>query len=121
MWTAFDYLYRDAGNFKAFGTVILNGALSSKDRKLIRPRLSSGEYFIAEQVDVAPLYEKLYEVSGGPTQSDHCWHEFVGLHGITAPNDASSALPASELVARFARVERWDESLSPHFSLAAVL
>lgn len=31
MWTAFDYMYRDAGNFKAFGAVVLDGELDEGD------------------------------------------------------------------------------------------
>lgn len=119
MWTAFDYMYRDAGNFKAFGRVIIKGSLNEADRYSILSCLSSGEYFIAEQVGVPPLYEQLYRWSGGPTQSDHCWHEFVAFRDLSElPVGASTAVAAAEFVARFAAVTDWDGELSPHFRLA---
>jgi hypothetical protein len=118
MWTAFDYMYRDAGNFKAFGTAVLDGALTSDDEELIRSRLASGEYFIAEQIGIPPLYQKLYKWSGGRTPSDHCWHEFVRVREIPTLPAISPLCLASNLVSRFAGITRWDETLSPHFSLA---
>ena len=30
MWVAFDYMYRDAGNFKAFATVNIEGRLRAR-------------------------------------------------------------------------------------------
>lgn len=117
MLTGFDYMYRDAGNFKAFGTVALDGRLSDADRELIRERLSSGEFFIAEQVGVPPLYRELYKWSGGPTSDDHCWHEFVGFRTLSEAEGADP-IPALEFVARFAAVEDWKQELSRHFWIA---
>jgi hypothetical protein len=119
MWTAFDYMYRDAGNFKAFGSVILDGRLEPEERRLIQERLSSGEFFIAEQVGMPSLYRELYKWSGGPTKDDHCWHEFVEFREMSEPPEQSAAMSARELVKRFASIEDWDEGLSPHFWLEA--
>lgn len=119
MWTAFDYLYRDAGNFKAFGTVALQGRVSCGDQLAIRKRLESGEFFIAEQIGIPPLYEALYKWSKGPTATDHCWHEFVGFRECTCPPEgAGFSMPAQQFVDRFTAVTTWDGSLSPHFSIA---
>ncbi|WP_155264414.1 hypothetical protein [Sphingomonas segetis] len=119
MWTAFDYMYRDAGNFKALGTVLVEDLLNEADRHSVVACLSSGEFFIAEQVGLPPLYEQLHRWSGGPTQSDHCWHEFVAFRDLSElPAGASNAMPAAEFVARFAAVTDWDGELSPHFRLA---
>jgi hypothetical protein len=117
MWTAFDYLYRDAGNFKAFGTVILKGRVQPSDRELIRSRLSSGEFFVAEQVGVPPLYGELYRWTGGPTELDHCWHEFVGFREIESSEGEDEAIASENFVSRFAGIEDWDGALSPHFTL----
>jgi hypothetical protein len=114
MWTTFDYMYRDAGNFKAFGMIVLEGRVGAADQELIRSRLSSREFFIAEQVGVPPLYQNLYGWSGGATDSDHCWHEFVGFRDIAAFEGDSNTHEAKELVSRFDSVEDWDEALSPH-------
>jgi hypothetical protein len=118
MWIAFDYMYRDAGNFKAFGTVILEGSLSAADQVLIRSRLSGGEFFIAEQVGVPTLYQELYRWSGGPTDLDHCWHEFVGFREIAAPEKKCDGSEVDEFIRRFAAVGDWDQALSPHFELS---
>ena len=119
MWTAFDYMYRDAGNFKAFGTVILEGALSPADREMLRDRLEEGEYFIAEQIGVPSLYEQLYRWSDGATSSDHCWHEFVGFRDLESrPGEHPPIAEARAFITQFASVGEWDASLSPHYKLA---
>ena len=33
MWTLFKYLYRDAGNFKAFGSLALEGPLTADEQQ----------------------------------------------------------------------------------------
>jgi len=68
MWTAFDYMYRDAGNFKAFGTIVLKGYLSTGDQEIVCTSLDGGEFFVAEQVGVPALYDDLYKWSAGPTR-----------------------------------------------------
>lgn len=119
MVAAFEYRYRDAGNFKAYGWVVLDRHLNSSEERLVRSRLESGEFFIAEQIGVPPLYDQLYQWSNGPTQSDHCWHEFVGFRELAAlPEQATSKIAARDLVARFSIVQQWDEALSPNFRLA---
>jgi hypothetical protein len=117
MWTAFDYMYRDAGNSKVFGTVILEGRLGAADQEVIRSHLSSREFFLAEQVGVPPLYQKLYRWSAGATNSDHCWHEFVAFREIAAHESASEVVKSRNFVSRFTSVKDWDETLSPHFAL----
>jgi len=117
MWTGFDYVYRDAGNFKAFGTVLLRGAVTKIDEDLVRRSLDSGEYFIAEQVGVPPLYDQLYQWSSGPTESDHCWHEFVGFREINTPPimPTFNIVSARQFISRFAAIDNWDLGQSPHF------
>ena len=117
MPTAFEYMYRDAGNFKAFGSLILDAEISAAGEALVLNRLESGEFFIAEQVGVPPLCEALYASSGGPTQADHCWHEFVGFRRLTSLPDRCSVFSASEFIQSFAQIERWHGNLSPHFAV----
>lgn len=118
MWTLFDYMYRDAGNFKAFGSVALRGRLRHADRQEILDRLDRGEYFIAEQVGVPPLYGELYKWSNGPTESDHCWHELVGFREMKSRcSEHTHTTDAAEFVERFRSIRLWDGSLSPHFEL----
>lgn len=117
MLTLFEYRYRDAGNFKAFGRLALYGALTQDEMRAVRSRLSGDGLFIAEQLNVPSLYEQLYQWSDGPTAADHCWHEFVDIHLVdeTEGADACSGGEAKDFVARLLAVDTWQESLSPHF------
>ena len=118
--TLFQYRYRDSGNFKASGNVVLMGKLTAAEQQRFGLCLDRGEFFIAEQVGVPPLYEQLYQWSGGPTSSDHCWHEFAGF----AEMDSSDVPPhafywgeAADFLDQFCSIEQWDGSLSPHFEM----
>lgn len=118
MWTVLDYAYRNARNFKAFGSVAFKGKISPTDELRFQQRLEAGEFFIAEQIGVPPLYEKLYEFSGGPTEDDHCWHEFLDFRHMEALDQTLIELGSSDgFIARCAAITRWNESLSPHFEL----
>ena len=78
-WLVFDYLYRDASNYKAFGSVWLTGTLTEAERTELVECLDGSEFFVAEQVGVPPLYRVLFEDGGGPTEDDHAWHMFEGF------------------------------------------
>lgn len=56
-YCVFEYLYRDAGNYKVWGELLLQGALSDADVECLRERFVGGKYFIAEQ-SVFRLYLK---------------------------------------------------------------
>lgn len=120
MHTNFDYRYRDAGNFKAFGSVTFDGSITPQQKEAVRSTLESGDFFIAEQVGVPPLYDQLYHWSNGPIEADHCWHEFVGFEEARRANsDGECGEPIAAFVARFTSIVEWDEALSPHFDLRA--
>lgn len=122
MNTLFEYRYRDAANFKAHGSLVLNGALVNSESEAVHSRLFEDGLFIAEQLGVPPLYESLYRWSGGPTSADHCWHEFVGIRLIEDGDEQNQAHvwgEADEFVTRLLGVEEWKEELSPHFRLGA--
>jgi hypothetical protein len=75
-----EYLYRDANNFKAFGQILLSGNISENYITEIKSYLDSGEFFVAEQVNIPTLYSQLWKYSNGPTIADHTFHEFSSLH-----------------------------------------
>lgn len=116
-WTIFEYLYRDVGNFKAFGSIAFEGRISNADREAICAKLDSGEFFIAEQIGVPPLYEQLYEWSDGATILDHCWHEFFGFRESGSPECRPIGGNVKDFVMRVTLMKEWDLSLSPHCSL----
>lgn len=74
-----EYLYRDAGNYKAFGEVLLTGAWSPDRASRIEELLGGERWFVAAQVGVPPLHHQLWAFSGGPTDDDHAFHELVRI------------------------------------------
>ena len=75
-YTILEYQYRDAGNYKAFGELLLEGEMTPSDLADLTPYLYDGEYFIPEEVDIPPLQPLLWEEFGGPGEDDHEWHTF---------------------------------------------
>jgi hypothetical protein len=112
MTTAFEYRYRDASNYKASGRILLNGRLSDVGRALIIDSLEDGEFFVAEQVGIPPLYEALYQLSDGPTEDDHGWHEFVAFTEKVPADDEPVWGSANDLALRFAGIKRWNVAMS---------
>lgn len=120
MWTLFKYLYRDASNYKAFGAVAVAGQFSEDERANIRQQLESGQFFIAEQIGVPPLYDQLYRWSDGPISDDHCWHEFERFEEVgERPSGMIVSGSAADFVARISAVKEWQLDLSPHFAIGA--
>lgn len=112
----FEYLYRDASNYKAWGTILLLGVPSQNDIAALRACLESGEYFVAEQVGIPAVYKELWDLSGGPNSDDHALHEFVNLRAASEDERKSLRLfgNLSGLLKTFQAVTMWDYSLSPN-------
>src|SRR3546814_10327911 len=55
-FTVFEYMYRDAGNFKTEGRLLLSG-MDPEAEAVIRGCLEWGDQFVAEQVGVPALCE----------------------------------------------------------------
>ena len=112
-----EYMYRDANNFKAFGQLLLTGEITDSDIVEIKSFLDSGEYFVAEQVDVPTLYSQLWKYSNGPTIADHAFHEFIELRSATDKEAASLEVwgDMATLSSTFHNVRQdWDCRLSVH-------
>jgi hypothetical protein len=119
-YTLFNYLYRDADNYKAFGVLALDGEMTEGELKSVRSFFSGDGLFIAEQIRVPALQGKLHKWSNGPTSADHCWHEFMGVNVISetdVPADAYYYGRTTEFMARLFLVGEWNEELSPQFRL----
>jgi hypothetical protein len=117
----FEYIYRDAGNFKACNELLLEGDLSEDEIGRIRRRFESEELFIAEQIGVPPLYEVLWrECECEPSsEMDHVWHE---LCAIRAADDTDLSRlkvwgKAKSLLASIESVETWNLQLSRNWDL----
>lgn len=79
----FEYIYRDASNYKAWGMLLLSGVPSQSDIAALRACLESDVYFVAEQVGIPAVYKELWDLSGGRSSDDHALHEFVALRVAT--------------------------------------
>lgn len=116
----FEYLYRDADNFKAWGALLLEGALIDAQVVEMRSKLEGEEFFIAEQIGAPPLYQELWKYSDGPTENDHVWHEFFALRPAEE-NDLVEDEPwgtANALFTSISGIARWNERLSLHWEVA---
>ena len=116
-YTIFEYLYRDAANYKAWGSILLTGATPTGTRKALDQCLDSGEFFVVEQVNIPTLYECLYAYSNGTTVDDHAYHEFSEMRPATH-EEIKTMTPwgsVTELVAAFQDAKnKWDVRHSPH-------
>ena len=118
-FTVFEYMYRDAGNFKTTGRLLLAGE-DAQAESVIRGCLESADQFVAEQIGVPALCEEHWESVGeDPSDLDHAYHEFVGLRPATT---ADMRLPEwgslTTMVAKMqAAARRWDVTLSPNCDL----
>ncbi len=116
----FEYLYRDADNFKAWGALLLKGALNDAQVAEMKCKFEGETFFIAEQLGVPPLYQELWNYSGGAAESDHPWHEFFRVRPADE-NDLAMHAPwgtASALFQAITKISRWNERLSPNYEVA---
>ncbi|MFZ5507335.1 MAG: hypothetical protein ACOY7P_17760, partial [Pseudomonadota bacterium] len=78
-FSIFEYLYRDAGNYKTWCSVLLAGRAAPIDTEIVKASLDRGEFFIAEQIGLPAAYRKADGAMHVPTEDDHVWHEFSEL------------------------------------------
>lgn len=116
----FEYMYRDAGNWKTHGALLLTGDAEGV-RESLRECCEWGDLFVAEQVGIPSLCDRHFvECGEGPSDLDHAYHEFVNLRAAT--DDEALGLPLAgplgDLVKRMrAAAGRWDVTLSPNCGL----
>lgn len=111
MNTSFSYLYRDADNYKASETIVIDGLFTPEEITLIESKLDQGLWFIPSEVGLEDIQWKLMSYTGDePTDADHVWHE-LDVTGFEE-TDAEPTAPVSraQLVAAFASLEGWDET-----------
>jgi len=90
----FNYLYRDAGNYKEFGEIIFTNQDSKRLKEIelaIRKNLIEGEFFIPEKWNVPRLSFENYL-----PELDHDYHEFESVEvtdeNLTENKDISAFL-----------------------------
>jgi hypothetical protein len=85
--TEVNYLYRDAGNYKFRGSILVSGHLRMPD---IQKYLISGAYFYPRIIGFDSL------VPDDRNGDDHDFHEFESFESI----DADTPIDKSQLIAR---------------------
>ena len=85
----FEYLYRDAGNFKNWGQVIFSNPSNIGAEEVATKAVAlliDSTWFVATQADVPDLHFNDYN-----DQLDHGWHEVHGFELTDElPNDRES-------------------------------
>ena len=109
---SFQYLYRDASNYKLHGEAVFTNhtSLSLEEiEKRIRACLRDGEFFIARQVHIEErFFDALDE------QDDHPWHEFAQVALTTDTLWDPDGIPERDITDFLAELEKakaagWDE------------
>lgn len=100
MNTRFEYLYRDAANYKQFGDVIIAGVLDAEELyQLLQEEL----LFIPSKVGLPDLQPKEWSID------DHIWHEVENITETT--EQATIKMTADQLLEcfRVAHKNKWYE------------
>lgn len=111
MNTYVEYLYRDSGNNKVFGSEILKGEITSQDRELIERHLAAfpENGFIPSMVGLRDLQNQFDADGGYDPELDHPWHEWESafLTEDTPTIDTSAA----DIIDAFRAIEMngWDD------------
>lgn len=98
----FSYLYRDAGNYKAWGSVDFTNpdelSVEVIERKL-RYSFDQQELFIAHQVGIPELF---FYATEPVSEDDHCYHEFAAVEAIES---SSTEIPERSITVFLAEVQ----------------
>jgi hypothetical protein len=114
----FQYFYRDASNYKVWGSVLLKGEATHAQVTQIRSCFEAEEFFIAEQLGLLPLYAALWAFSDGPTDADHVWHTFHDMQ-VAGLDQANRTVfdTVENFISRVEAISEWNQKLSPHWDL----
>ena len=102
------YKYSDLDMLEAYGEVVLEGHLSEADLELIASRLYQHEFFIPEQIGLAPLQSRTGRPE--PDNNDIVWHQFR-FDMIARTHEPATGIKALDLVENF-RHATWDVGLA---------
>jgi hypothetical protein len=118
-YCVFEYLYRDAGNWKTYGLLLLSGKATEEASVVIAQSLDCSNTFVAEQVGIPSLCAQHFKDCGsdGPGDLDHAYHEFIAVRAATREEvgtlDVFGAL--DDILRKFKLVDgRWNVRLSPN-------
>lgn len=106
--TEISYLYRDTGNYKRFTSIVIAGAMTEDQEKIIQSCLYDGEWFLPEPVGL-PANDLSAEY-GYDDELDHPWFEWQYAKFVNeAPTPGFEHVTVNDLVRRFqAARDKWE-------------
>ncbi|WP_394275215.1 hypothetical protein [Luteococcus sp.] len=75
--TTIPYMYRDAANYKQWGSIVVRGQLTDEHRVALQACLDEEQHFIPTQLGITHL-GTVADWPSFPCEDDHPWHE-LGL------------------------------------------
>lgn len=100
----FNYLYRDASNYKQYGLVYCRGVPTPAELEQLKATLHEGDAFVAEAVGIP---SRRFDVDGDypANEDDHGWHEFCSVtpYENTVDDDAPTI---QALIKRFVQANK---------------
>lgn len=105
------YMYRDAGNNKVYGDVVLHGTFTESQVEWINSLLARfpENSFLPVKIGLPELREQFVSGASYDPDLDHDWHEWEEVEVTDA--EPSINLSARELVQMFSDVQKtgWDQ------------
>jgi hypothetical protein len=102
--TRFNYLYRDASNYKSWGSVVFRSGIDDTLSARLSAALESTEFFIADQIRIPEVFLPDWPLE----QDDHCWHGFSDTELTSDAPDDPHGRTIAEFVAEVERASRED-------------
>ena len=109
MNTKIEYMYRDAGNHKAYREIVLTGVLTASELTEVKNKCAwcdGDPKFIASEVGL-PSPQRDMNKYGFPTEDDHVWCELLSIDLTKEPATKDVTLTAEQLRAAFAKA-KWN-------------
>lgn len=97
--TRFNYLYRDASNYKSCGSVVFRGGIDDTLSGRLAAALESTEFFIADQIRIPEVFLLDWPLD----QDDHCWHWFSDTELTNDAPDDTHGRTIGEFIAEVER------------------
>ncbi len=118
-YSMFEYLYRDAGNYKTHGRVLLRGRVLTEDDAAIRRALDD-DTFNHDAVGLPSLHAQHWSDCGSEfaAELDHPLHELTALRA--ARPDEIEGLSADGSIAQLAASPSWQPGSAPSARMDAV-
>ena len=103
-YVVFEYLYRDASNYKIHGALLLEGDITGNEESIFNSHFECGTFFIPEVIGIPELRSQLF-VYDGPNSDDHEYHEIVCIREANT-DDLAQLKPYGTFQDLLARIEK---------------